>query len=343
MKLCIPIAVKPEGGMYTFLGNFKAWLTKRGMPFTSDLNDDYDVLFVNSWMVPPSVIRRLKRERPTLRVVQRVDGSAEDYGSDPSLDGIQARVNVLADLTIFQSEYSKYSTREKFRLAANDGPVIYNPVDVQKFMRYGPWLDLPNDRALIGCASWSTNRMKGAWQIDDLAKAHPTVTFVLCGPFPCVAPRQNVVKLGHLTRQGMATALRSCHVFLNLSEHDPCPNVVLEALASGLPVLYTYSGGVPELVGECGFAVTPMIFRDRLDRVRRDRVRLSQMARDRAVSRFACDVIFPQYMDAIASAKRRPTPSTLSLWELVRQGYPVLRSPRELISSAVHRVASWTW
>jgi glycosyltransferase involved in cell wall biosynthesis len=32
--------------------------------------------------------------------------------------------------------------------------------------------------------------------------------------------------------------------------NDPCPNAVLEALATGLPVLYSSSGGVPELVGD---------------------------------------------------------------------------------------------
>ena len=32
--------------------------------------------------------------------------------------------------------------------------------------------------------------------------------------------------------------------------NDPCPSVVLEALASGVPVVYPRSGGVPELVGD---------------------------------------------------------------------------------------------
>ena len=32
--------------------------------------------------------------------------------------------------------------------------------------------------------------------------------------------------------------------------NDPCPTVVLEALASGVPVVYPRSGGVPELVGD---------------------------------------------------------------------------------------------
>ena len=63
MKLCIPIEVKPEGGMYTFIGYLKAWLTRRGIAHTSSLDEDYDVLFANSWVVPYSTIRRLKRER----------------------------------------------------------------------------------------------------------------------------------------------------------------------------------------------------------------------------------------------------------------------------------------
>src|SRR5262249_50166298 len=40
-----------------------------------------------------------------------------------------------------------------------------------------------------------------------------------------------------------------------LKNNDPCPSIVLEALATGLPVIYCNSGGTPELVGDAGVAI----------------------------------------------------------------------------------------
>jgi glycosyltransferase involved in cell wall biosynthesis len=45
-------------------------------------------------------------------------------------------------------------------------------------------------------------------------------------------------------------AYQSADAYLMTKHNDPCPNAVLEALATGLPVLYSASGGVPELVGD---------------------------------------------------------------------------------------------
>ena len=42
-----------------------------------------------------------------------------------------------------------------------------------------------------------------------------------------------------------------------LKYKDPCPNTVIEALACGLPVLYSKSGGLPELVtSNCGVGLS---------------------------------------------------------------------------------------
>ena len=45
---------------------------------------------------------------------------------------------------------------------------------------------------------------------------------------------------------------KSSDVFLHPSENDNCPNVVLEAMSSGLPIIYHNSGGTPEIASDYG-------------------------------------------------------------------------------------------
>lgn len=50
----------------------------------------------------------------------------------------------------------------------------------------------------------------------------------------------------------LSKKLISADIYISYAQLDPCPNIVLEALAHGLPVIGCNSGGVPEIVGECG-------------------------------------------------------------------------------------------
>jgi glycosyltransferase involved in cell wall biosynthesis len=54
---------------------------------------------------------------------------------------------------------------------------------------------------------------------------------------------------GPYTQAEAPGLLRSAHVLLHTKYNDPCPRLVAEALAGGLPVVYSASGGVPEIVG----------------------------------------------------------------------------------------------
>jgi glycosyltransferase involved in cell wall biosynthesis len=61
---------------------------------------------------------------------------------------------------------------------------------------------------------------------------------------------------GRMSSEEVARWMAACDVFCLPSYSEGCPNVVVEALASGRPVVATDVGGIPELVDErCGLLV----------------------------------------------------------------------------------------
>ena len=87
---------------------------------------------------------------------------------------------------------------------------------------------------------------------------HPDATLVLAGSGPEEPVLRSLVQTlglqgcvcftGRLNREQVADELRRCRVALNPSRVDNMPNAVIEALASGVPVVSTRVGGVPYMV-----------------------------------------------------------------------------------------------
>lgn len=88
------------------------------------------------------------------------------------------------------------------------------------------------------------------------------------------------------------------------------PNHVLEALASGLPVLYDDSGAMREVIGECGLPVTIENFLNQYVKISGQLRPYSQRARQRAELLFSPSKIFPKYMEFINMARNAPPKTT---------------------------------
>jgi glycosyltransferase involved in cell wall biosynthesis len=290
--------------MYTFLALFRSYLDRIGIEHAEVLDDTFDVLFINSWVVPFSSVLKAKKRYPRLRVVQRIDGSATEYGRLDNSDRKQGKINLLADLTIFQSKYSQYITTQRHRIISNNGPVIYNPVDTDVFSPDGKKEDLAG-RIKLAYVSYSTNPKKGAAMLYTIVKQNPDIDFYLAGRYDNPPVSANMHILGFMDKPRLAAVLRSCDALLFLSENEACSNVVLEALSCGLPVLYKDSGGTKELVEDCGSSVTENGFRAQLTTVLEKRSEFSTKARQRVLKNFSLDIILQGYLKAISSCRRR--------------------------------------
>lgn len=119
-------------------------------------------------------------------------------------------------------------------------------------------------------------------------------------------------------RRDVPEVMRALHLFALPSLAEGISNTVLEAMASGLPVVATRVGGNPELVaeGRTGLLVPsddPAAMAEALTRLHADRRAAGAMAtaaRSEAVARFSLESMVQAYLSVYKSelARRRPDP-----------------------------------
>jgi glycosyltransferase involved in cell wall biosynthesis len=138
--------------------------------------------------------------------------------------------------------------------------VIYNGVDVQEFhpgtrdrARFG----LPEDQVIFLFAGDIRTPRKGLDTVLAALAATPNAHLAVAGevegsPFPAQAQglANRVHFLDHIAE--MPALMRACDAFVFPSRYDPLGLVLLEAMASGLPVLTASTAGGAEILGEGG-------------------------------------------------------------------------------------------
>lgn len=321
MRICIWYDLSPalSGGANSFIGSLAGELQNQGHHVHFRPQVDSDVVLINSWSrgpnqflgpqdvvnlragaswLPSALVRLFGYRRRFPPLIHRLDGVAHLYGRFDGADDRQMSINPLTDGTIFQSTYCQESFHAQgivpcwSRIIHNGvDPKIFPPPSSQKVI---------SGRLKLLAVSWSNNPLKGFSLLVNLAEqSHVSVTFVgnWCSS---IAPGK-VQLLGVKSRSEIAALMQEHDVFVHAADNDPCPNVVIEALASGLPVLYKNSGGTRELADGYGVSLSEDNSRDislLLDNYFQIRERLLSER-----PRFLIETSAQQYVEAFATLK----------------------------------------
>jgi len=221
----------------------------------------------------------------------------------------------LADHVFWQSEFSRLSTGKFLGERAGAGEVLYNAVDTGFFLPFAEARET-HERPFRFLVSGKTDahliyRIVSA--VKGLACARKQgleASLLIAGVMSLETKNKvqelvnnldllNCVSFHGPYRQEQAPSLyNSCDAYLLLTHNDVCPNSVLEAMACGLPVIHTSTGGTRELVGGTGMMIetfeswdAPSVPDEKavahaMIEVANNRAALSTTARNRAVEHF---------------------------------------------------------
>lgn len=266
MKIYVPnISNTSIGGGWTFLANLNKAAQLSGLFELTDDQNDFDVLFAfaPTTIDGETIARAKKAGKP---FVLRMDGVPEDSRNSGRGTRRMVEYALQADFIVYQTEFIQRTIgRILHDLGVKaPGKVIYNGVDTEKFTPKGSKLPLEGKLKILHVNYRKDNNKR----VEEVVQMYREVwtyrkdtNLILMGRYPTewasygmgFFAGERAKTLGVVTDDSYkAMVMRSCDVLFYPSYADPAPNVVLEAMACGLPIYYQPYGGVYEMVPDKG-------------------------------------------------------------------------------------------
>jgi glycosyltransferase involved in cell wall biosynthesis len=272
---------------------------------------DFSLLYLGATYLPRDLrpLLWVTRRRGAPIVVNQAGVAYRAWAGDRTDEINRAfrRALLAADHIVYQGAFSKRSSDAFLGEPRGSWEILPNAVDVDRFTPAASPADGPI--VLLGGDQTQAYRLElGLRTFRHVLDEHPTARLLVSGrlvsdPEPTVRRLELDGAVDFLGRYSQAQApdvFRRAHVLLHTKVNDPCPTIVIEAMACGVPVAYAASGGTLELVGDAAGIGVPHY--DGLDRdeppsaeelaaavagILAERDRFAAAARRRAVARFA--------------------------------------------------------
>lgn len=331
-RICIVPKVHGVGGMVSFLHKFSAGALARGVQVTNDIADTpyASILVIGGTRDLMALYRARQRG---IRVVQRLDGLNWIHRVRPTSMKHSLRAEYgnlilalirryIAGYIVYQSEFSHAWWNRRFGPLNKPFSVVYNGVDLNV---YSPGTGRPADvyRLLVVEGSLGGGYETGLENALRLAEGlaargwpmEVQVVGEVSEALQTTWTNRSAVPLrwsGLVQREQIPAIDRSAHLLFSADVHPACPNSVVEALASGLPVVSFDTGSLAELVTpEVGFVgpygsdswkleppdVAGLVAG--AETVLKDWPKFSLAARKRAESLFGLERMVDQYLEVL--------------------------------------------
>ena len=287
-----------------------------------DLNDRFpntlyhpNILYLVTSALPlyPEVIVRMAKKHGASLVLNQ-NGVAYPGWHGPGWEkSNRSAMNLLrlADYVVYQSRFCKESADRFVCACQAPWTILHNPVNTKVFVPASA--TPPGLRILLAGSHQHWYRIRTALE----ALVHlPDSRLTIAGRLT-FHPKESrcldevrslavhlglmdqIELLGSYSQEAAPNLFQNHHILLHTKYNDPCPRLVIEAMACGLPVVYSASGGMPELVGEEGgvgcetpcdyerdHPPDPAALAEAVTKVAADLPRFAQQARLRAVQHF---------------------------------------------------------
>ncbi len=162
----------------------------------------------------------------------------------------------------WQSKFCK-SASEKFLGTRKNkaGEILYNAVDTNFFKPQKRKKDIFNF-LITGNISRNNNYRVSSvlYAFREVLKYRSDVYLIVAGNivdkryFILEANKLGIIKnisfIGKFTQRDAPKIYQMADAYITMSYQDNCPSAVIEAMSCGLPILYSASGGIPELVDQ---------------------------------------------------------------------------------------------
>ena len=323
--------VPPKPGRLPIGGQIKLIPLQRQFP---ERLDAFNLIYLVSSALPPEAEQVVASAKSMgAKLVWNQNGIAYPgcYGDFyPWFNRRMAALRAQADYIFNQSEFSRTSAERYLGPSAASSEICLNPVDIEMFSPAADPLPQVSWQILAAGTSHALYRTKSA--LDTLrallSRGRPA-HLTIAGEFRWKGAEAEVRKEmeGIRDRVTILPPFQQCeapaiyqraHVLLHTKFNDPCPTVPIEAMACGVPVVGTHSGGMPELVpGETGvlapvsrswtrdLAGAPNNLADAVERVMDRHADMSRAAREHAVRTFDVahwlarhDAVFHELLDS---------------------------------------------